>query len=98
MTLQLLFFSFLQIPDWRFPYKISYHPVCMHDQKVLRRVHLRHCDPGADEELRVYEFYEALTCSCKVCNSSDTFCDWRNHIPMGPIPHKAIGHVDREYD
>ncbi|KFM62737.1 Glycoprotein hormone beta-5, partial [Stegodyphus mimosarum] len=69
-----------EIPDWRFPYKISVHPVCIHDHKKLRRVLLRNCDPGADPHLRIYEYYEAETCSCKVCNSSDTFCDWKNHI------------------
>ncbi|KAG8182930.1 hypothetical protein JTE90_010561 [Oedothorax gibbosus] len=70
-----------EIPDWRFPYKISIHPVCMHDQKRLRRVRLRHCDPpDADDRLRNYEYYDAETCSCGVCNSSDTFCDWKGHM------------------
>ncbi|XP_055945858.1 thyrostimulin beta-5 subunit-like [Argiope bruennichi] len=69
-----------EIPDWRFPYKISIHPVCMHDQKILRKVRLRHCDPpDTDDELRIYEYYDAATCSCGVCNSSDTFCDWKGH-------------------
>ncbi|GIX89159.1 thyrostimulin beta-5 subunit [Caerostris darwini] len=69
-----------EVPDWRFPYKVSVHPVCMHDQKTLRKVRLRYCDPpNTGDDLRIYEYYDAETCSCGVCNSSDTFCDWKGH-------------------
>ncbi|GFY70214.1 thyrostimulin beta-5 subunit [Trichonephila inaurata madagascariensis] len=77
-----------EIPDWRFPYKISIHPVCMHDQKILRKVRLRHCDPpDTDDDLRIYEYYDAITCSCGVCNSSDTFCDWKGHSSSQKSTH-----------
>ncbi|XP_054706885.1 thyrostimulin beta-5 subunit-like [Uloborus diversus] len=88
-----------EIPDWRFPYKISYHPVCVHDRKVLRRVMLRNCEIGADRELALYEFLEAESCTCRLCNSSDTFCDWRSHVPLKHTPYdspSAVRDDDRD--
>nr|XP_015930088.1 thyrostimulin beta-5 subunit-like [Parasteatoda tepidariorum] len=82
-----------EIPDWRFPYKISVHPVCMHERRKLRRVELRNCDPGADEELRFYEYYDAESCSCGVCNSSDTFCDWKGRISVHHHPKHHEHHT-----
>ncbi|XP_067119570.1 thyrostimulin beta-5 subunit-like [Centruroides vittatus] len=69
----------IEIADWRFPYKKSYHPVCMHKEKILRRIKLKHCDPDAGPELRKYQYYEAITCSCQFCESSTASCG--NVIP-----------------
>ncbi|KAG1652390.1 Thyrostimulin beta-5 subunit [Nymphon striatum] len=63
-----------EIADWRFPFKKSYHPVCIHDKMRLRRVRLRKCEEGAEKEARLYEFVEAVTCSCQVCKSSGASC------------------------
>ncbi|XP_070386557.1 uncharacterized protein [Dermacentor albipictus] len=68
-----------EIAEWRFPFETeSFHPVCTYGSGKLVRAQLRFCDPeDLDEldELRSYEYYEALSCSCQVCNSSWTSCE-----------------------
>ncbi|XP_076365831.1 thyrostimulin beta-5 subunit-like [Tachypleus tridentatus] len=64
-----------EIADWRFPYKRSYHSVCMHDEKQLRKVTLTHCDLDVEPQLRDYLFYEAVSCSCQICHSSTASCE-----------------------
>ncbi|KAH7939030.1 thyrostimulin beta-5 subunit [Rhipicephalus sanguineus] len=71
-----------EIADWRFPFKKSFHPVCTYGSRKLVRTQLRFCDPDdLDErdELRVYEYYEALSCSCQVCDSTWTSCEGFRH-------------------
>ncbi|XP_077494069.1 glycoprotein hormone beta 5 [Amblyomma americanum] len=67
-----------EISDWRFPFKRSFHPVCTYDTRKLVRTQLRFCDPvdvDEENELRTYEYYEALSCSCQVCDSTWTSCE-----------------------
>ncbi|XP_076314640.1 thyrostimulin beta-5 subunit-like [Tachypleus tridentatus] len=64
-----------EIADWRFPFKKSFHPVCIHERKRLVKVILQHCDPDADPELRIFEYYEADTCACQICESSTASCE-----------------------
>ncbi|XP_075526908.1 thyrostimulin beta-5 subunit-like [Dermacentor variabilis] len=71
-----------EIADWRFPFKKSFHPVCTYGSGKLVRAQLRFCDPeDLDErdELRSYEYYEALSCLCQVCDSSWTSCEGFRH-------------------
>ncbi|CAM1154229.1 gpb5 (predicted) [Pycnogonum litorale] len=63
-----------EIADWRFPFKKSYHPVCMHDEMILNRIELTNCDKGAEREARIYEYIEAVSCSCQICQSSIASC------------------------
>ena len=69
-----------QIADWRFPFKQSYHPICGHDKKRMRKVRLKHCDAGVEDSLRSYKIVEAVTCSCRVCHSSQASCEGLPHI------------------
>lgn len=55
-----------EISDWKFPYKRSYHPVCMHAGRSKSVAFLRHCHPQADPETNRYEYMEAIGCHCQV--------------------------------
>nr|UYW66120.1 glycoprotein hormone beta 5 [Rhodnius prolixus] len=63
-----------EISDWRFPYKRSYHPVCIHGVRELRRVVLKHCEEGAEPGTEQYDYQHATTCRCHVCRSSEASC------------------------
>jgi hypothetical protein len=69
-----------QIADWRFPYKQSYHPICGHDKKRMKKIRLKYCEEGVDERIRSYKIVEAVTCSCRVCHSSLASCEGLPHI------------------
>ncbi|KAI1302327.1 Glycoprotein hormone beta-5 [Halotydeus destructor] len=64
-----------EIADWRFPFKKSYHPVCLLDKRRLRTIRLKNCSEKASLELRYYTYTEALSCSCQICHSSTTNCE-----------------------
>ncbi|XP_069947803.1 thyrostimulin beta-5 subunit [Cherax quadricarinatus] len=64
-----------EIADWKFPYKRSHHPVCMHEQTQLTEVTLRHCDDGAAPGTEMYSYHEAARCACSVCKSSEASCE-----------------------
>lgn len=55
-----------EISDWKFPYKKSYHPVCVHASRSKSIAHLRFCHPLADPSTRRYEYMEADSCHCQV--------------------------------
>lgn len=55
-----------EISDWKFPYKKSYHPVCVHAGRSKAVAMLRFCHPLADPETRRYEYMEANACHCQV--------------------------------
>lgn len=55
-----------EISDWKFPYKKSYHPVCVHAGRSKAVAMLRFCHPLADPETRRYEYLEANGCHCQV--------------------------------
>ncbi|KAJ8895704.1 hypothetical protein PR048_001040 [Dryococelus australis] len=63
------------ISDWRFPYKRSYHPVCLHDTRVLMRTELKNCEPGVEPGTENYEYLHALSCRCSICKSSEASCE-----------------------
>ncbi|XP_067120017.1 glycoprotein hormone beta-5-like [Centruroides vittatus] len=71
-----------EIAHWKFPYKISFHRVCIHDKVKLKQTTLQFCDPGVDPSLRIYRYLEAKSCSCKVCRSETTSCEpYRTMFP-----------------
>lgn len=61
-----------QIADWKFPHRLSYHPVCMHDGRSKAVAYLRQCDEGVSAETRRYEYVEAVACKCQVGGSGQS--------------------------
>lgn len=55
-----------EISDWKFPYKRSYHPVCVHAGRAKAVAYLRQCEEGVEPETRRYEYMEAVACNCQV--------------------------------
>lgn len=55
-----------EISDWKFPYKRSYHPVCMHAGRSKAVAYLRQCHPDVEPETKRYEYLEAIGCHCQV--------------------------------
>ncbi|XP_075149239.1 glycoprotein hormone beta 5 [Haematobia irritans] len=64
-----------EISDWKFPYKRSFHPVCVHATRQPAVAVLRNCHPEADEFARRYEYLEAVSCHCHTCSTMDTSCE-----------------------
>ncbi|CAH1973472.1 unnamed protein product [Acanthoscelides obtectus] len=64
-----------QISDWRFPFKRSNHPVCVHHGRTRVLYKLKHCEEGVKEGTELYEYLEADQCKCQLCSSSDTSCE-----------------------
>ncbi|KAE8739983.1 Glycoprotein hormone beta5 [Frankliniella occidentalis] len=82
-----------EISDYRFPYKRSHHPVCIHDVHEPRVVVLRHCQEGVEPGTERYEYLEAKRCSCQVCRSSEASCEglrYRAPGPSGPAGPAAL--------
>ncbi|KAJ6646424.1 Thyrostimulin beta-5 subunit [Pseudolycoriella hygida] len=69
-----------EISDWKFPYKRSYHPVCMHAGRSKAVAMLRNCHPQATPETRRYEYMEAMGCHCQTCSTTDTSCEAPNNF------------------
>ncbi|KAF0296284.1 Thyrostimulin beta-5 subunit [Amphibalanus amphitrite] len=64
-----------EVPDWRFPYRRSYHPVCMHGTVQLRTVTLPHCQPGAAAGTDRHTFLDAVSCGCAPCRGAVASCE-----------------------
>ncbi|XP_060529924.1 thyrostimulin beta-5 subunit [Cylas formicarius] len=64
-----------EIADFRFPFKKSNHPVCVHYGRNKAFVILRNCEEGALPSAARYEYYEAADCKCQLCSSLDTSCE-----------------------
>ncbi|XP_044733529.1 thyrostimulin beta-5 subunit [Chrysoperla carnea] len=87
-----------EISDWRFPYKRSYHPVCMHASRTPKTVILRHCDYGVESGTNRYEYLEATSCKCQACSSSDTSCEglrYRGERSQSPLNTNTILEIDQ---
>ncbi|XP_073949341.1 thyrostimulin beta-5 subunit-like isoform X1 [Choristoneura fumiferana] len=65
-----------EISDWRFPYKESHHPVCVHGDRKHASAKLKNCDPGVEPGTDLYHYIEATSCKCQACSSEDTSCEW----------------------
>ncbi|XP_057653937.1 thyrostimulin beta-5 subunit [Diorhabda carinulata] len=70
-----------EISDWRFPFKKSNHPVCVHHGRTKMFVSLRFCDEGVKEGTNYYEYLDATDCKCQVCSSTDTSCEGLRYRP-----------------
>lgn len=79
-----------QISDWRFPYKKSSHPVCVHYGRNKSLVYLRHCEDGALPSASRYEYLEASGCRCQLCSSSDTSCEGLRYRPHRSHPEPDL--------
>ncbi|XP_074036529.1 glycoprotein hormone beta 5 [Leptinotarsa decemlineata] len=77
-----------EISDWRFPFKRSNHPVCVHYGRNRVFVTLRHCEDGIVEGTDHYEYLEADDCKCQVCSSSDTSCEGVRYRPHRSDPDR----------
>ncbi|KAB0789993.1 hypothetical protein PPYR_11183 [Photinus pyralis] len=75
-----------EISDWRFPYKKSLHPVCVHHGRNKALAILRHCEEGALPSAARYEYLEAAGCRCQACSSSDTSCEGLRYRPHRSQP------------
>ncbi|XP_030377594.1 thyrostimulin beta-5 subunit [Scaptodrosophila lebanonensis] len=64
-----------EISDWKFPYKRSFHPVCVHAQRQHAMAVLKNCHPDADESISRYNYMEAVNCHCNTCSTQDTSCE-----------------------
>ena len=70
-----IFFQFhFKIGDWRFPFKRSRHPVCMHDEIQLQQHILNNCDPDVEPGTEVYTAIEAVSCKCQICKPETSAC------------------------
>lgn len=36
---------------------------------------LKYCDPGVDENLKIYSYIDAQSCACAPCSSSEISCE-----------------------
>ncbi|XP_031630340.1 thyrostimulin beta-5 subunit [Contarinia nasturtii] len=90
-----------EISDWKFPYKKSYHPVCVHAGRSKAVATLRHCDFGAHPETTRYEYLEANGCNCQTCSTSDTSCEapniFRDESSVKVLSMAGLNSDDLEY-
>lgn len=88
-----------EISDWKFPYKRSFHPVCMHAGRQKSVAILKNCHPLAGMEARRYEFMEPVSCTCQMCTSKDTSCEAPIHLRDGDgVRVLALGGDDDNFD
>ncbi|XP_050505057.1 thyrostimulin beta-5 subunit-like [Diabrotica virgifera virgifera] len=71
-----------EISDWRFPFKKSNHPVCVHFGRTKMFVTLRYCEDGVREGTDYYEYLDATECKCQMCTSNDTSCEGLSYRPQ----------------
>ncbi|XP_017073292.1 thyrostimulin beta-5 subunit [Drosophila eugracilis] len=64
-----------EISDWKFPYKRSFHPVCVHAKRHSVTAILKNCHPNTEESVRKYQYTEAVNCNCQRCSTQDTSCE-----------------------
>lgn len=75
-----------KISDWRFPFKKSSHPVCVHYGRNKVIVKLPKCEKGVLPGTELYEYMEAADCKCQQCSSSDTSCEGLRYRPHRSHP------------
>lgn len=90
-----------EISDWKFPYKKSYHPVCVHAGRSKTVAMLRKCDEGVLPETMRYEYMEANACNCQTCSTSDTSCEaphnFRDESSVKVLSMAGLSSDDLEY-
>jgi hypothetical protein len=78
-----------EISDWKFPFKKSFHPVCVPAGRSKVTATLKNCDDEVGIEARKYDYMEPTACVCQICSSSDTSCEYpqqrggKTHITFG---------------
>ncbi|KAK6636184.1 hypothetical protein RUM43_009837 [Polyplax serrata] len=74
-----------EVSDWKFPYKRSHHPVCMHGEREPKTVVLSNCEEGVEPGTEIHEFMEAVSCQCSLCKSSEANCQGVRYNGEGEI-------------
>ena len=62
---------FLQIPDYKVPFKIINHPVCTYGEIRPRTVKI--C--GDDHPAPFAKVFDAVSCVCQPCSRSNASCE-----------------------
>ena len=76
MTAEIIIVSiFFQTTDWKFPFRKSSHPVCIHDARERIQITLKNCDEKVDPNTKTFEVLRALSCKCSTCKSSEATCE-----------------------
>lgn len=92
-----------EISDYKFPFKRSYHPVCVFSGRVASVATLRYCDPDVAPNTNQYHYMEATACKCQTCTSFDTSCEPPKEFhhslgsKMDVVINSAIGGVAEDY-
>ncbi|VVC45303.1 Gonadotropin, beta subunit,GPCR, family 2, extracellular hormone receptor domain,Glycoprotein hormone [Cinara cedri] len=79
-----------EVSDWRFPYKRSHHPVCIHGGRQLSKYVLKDCDEGVEPGTEEYVFPEATSCKCHACKSSEASCEGYGYTNFQFVPSNEI--------
>lgn len=72
-----------EISDYKFPFKRSFHPVCVFSGRIPSVAVLRNCDPDVAPLTNQYHYMEATSCKCQTCSSADTSCEAPKEIHHG---------------
>lgn len=64
-----------EISDYKFPFKRSFHPVCIFSGRIPSVAILRNCDADVEPLTNQYHYMEATSCKCQTCSSADTSCE-----------------------
>jgi hypothetical protein len=86
-----------EISDWKFPFKKSFHPVCVHKGLTKVVVELTECEPEAGPEARRYEYMEPQSCQCHICSSLTTSCESPRALHKGQVT-RLIGSSMDEFE
>lgn len=75
-----------EISDYKFPFKRSFHPVCVFSGRIPSVATLRNCEPNVEPLTNQYHYLEATSCKCQTCSSADTSCEAPKeiHHPNAP--------------
>lgn len=77
-----------QTTDWKFPFKKSFHPVCIHDTRERIKITLKNCDKDVDLGTDSFEIQQALSCKCSTCKTSEANCESIRELEMNFHPFK----------
>ncbi|XP_017061645.1 thyrostimulin beta-5 subunit [Drosophila ficusphila] len=88
-----------EISDWKFPYKRSFHPVCVHAHRQPVMAILKNCHPKAEKSVSKYHYMEAVNCNCQTCSTQDTSCEAPASVAMeGGSEAIMVGADTKELD
>lgn len=93
--------SLAQIADWKFPYKRSHHPVCLHESTKESTAILKNCDPDVSPGTEIHVYTEAAVCACSLCKSSEASCEGLRYRGARRAPRdtsKVINDRNKSFD